>query len=346
MRKIKTGIAGFGISSKVFHAPFLHLHEGYEITNFLERNKNESSALYPYAKIVRNFEELLASDAELIVITTPNNTHFNYAAEALQAGKHVVLEKPFTLNSAEGKSLTGLAAASGKLLSVYHNRRYVSDFLTIKKILNNNLLGEVHEYIARYDRYRAEAREGAWREKPLPGSGILFDLGPHLIDQALQLFGFPKTIYADIRKQRPHAVVDDYFEIWMDYGNLKVTLHAGMLVREMGPRYLIHGHKGSFVKSGEDPQEALLRKGIAPGTADWGQEPEEFYGLLHTETENGVIRKTIPSEKGNYKYYYDNLYNSIVHGAPLKETAEHGLNTIKIIEKAIQSNEEGRKIEI
>jgi len=346
MKKIKTGIAGFGISAQVFHAPFLHFHPGYDITAFLERNKNESSTLYPYAKIVRSIDELLNSDTELIVITTPNDTHFDYASKALNAGKHVVLEKPFTLNTMEGKELVEISRRSKGVLSVYHNRRYVSDYLTIKSILEKKLLGNVHEFIARYDRYRFEARPGAWREKPIPGSGILFDLGPHLIDQALSLFGFPQTIYADIRMQRPHAVTDDYFELWLDYGNLKLSLHAGMLVREMGPRYLIHGDKGSFLKPGEDPQEALLRKGIMPNQPDWGKEPESAYGIIHTQTSSGVIRETIPSERGNYMFYYDNLYETIVNGAELKEKPEHGYNTIKIIELALQSHKEGKKIEV
>lgn len=344
MKKIKTGIAGFGISAKVFHAPFLHLHPGYEITHFLERNKSESDRLYPYAQIVRSYDELLDADTDLIVITTPNDTHYEYATKALKAGKHVVVEKPFTLTSEEAKELVWLSKTSKGVLSVYHNRRYVSDFLTIKKILEENRLGKVHEYIGRFDRYRAEARPGAWREQPVPGSGILYDLGPHLIDQAIQLFGMPQSVYADIRRQRPHAVTDDYFELWLDYGHLKVTLHAGMLIREMGPRYLIHGDKGSFVKPGDDPQEALLRQGVMPDTPNWGAEPESSWGILHTENPNGIIREKIPSEKGNFGQYYNNLYETIINGAGLKEKPEDGYRTIKIIELAIQSYQKGQKM--
>jgi predicted dehydrogenase len=171
----------------------------------------------------------------------------------------------------------------------------------------------------------------------LPGSGILFDLGPHLIDQILYLFGIPSSIAADIRLQRPHAKVDDYFDLRLDYGSLKVVLQAGMLVREPGPRYLIHGTKGSFVKSGEDPQEALLRAGALPVGDDWGKEPEDIYGILHTELDGKIVREKYPSLKGDYAAYYKNVYESIVHGKPVRERIEHGYNTIRIIELANES---------
>jgi scyllo-inositol 2-dehydrogenase (NADP+) len=344
-QRIKTGLVGFGISAKVFHAPFLTSNKQYELVSVVERNKAESKEKYPFAEVVKNMEALLQDDRiELVVITTPNETHFPYAKAALEAGKHVVLEKPLTNTSAEARELVEIAANSGKVLSVYQNRRYVSDFLTICDILDKKLLGEVHTFEGHYDRYRSEARPNAWREAAKPGSGILYDLGPHLLDQVLYFFGLPQTITADIRLQRPHAKVDDYFDLRLDYGFLKVILQAGMLVREPGPRYLVHGTQGSFVKYGEDPQEARLRAGEPPTGDDWGKEPEAFYGLLHTEVNGKLLREKVPSHTGSYGKYYENLYDTIVHHAPVKEKPEHGYNTIRLIELAFESHQQQRTI--
>ncbi|NII27254.1 oxidoreductase [Pseudoflavitalea sp. X16] len=336
---IRVGLVGFGISATVFHAPFFVTLPEYELVAVLERTKNESQKKYPFVRVVRSIEELVADPSiDLIVITTPNETHFPYSKAALQAGKHVVVEKPFTNTTAEAKELVELAATSGKILSVYQNRRYVSDFLTIRDLLDKKLLGDVHEFEGHYDRYRAEARPNAWREAEKPGSGILYDLGAHLIDQVLYLFGLPQSITADIRQQRPHAKVDDYFDLRLNYGFTKVILHAGMLVREPGPRYMIHGTIGSFVKYGEDPQEARLRAGALPEGEDWGQEPAAIYGLLHTEVNGELVRQQIPSQAGDYGLYYKNLYNTIVHQAQLLEKPEHGYNTVRMIELAIESH--------
>jgi scyllo-inositol 2-dehydrogenase (NADP+) len=337
---IKVGLVGFGISAKVFHAPFITTNPQYQLVSVAERHKEESKEKYPGVQVVKSFEALLNNpEIDLIVITTPNETHFPYAKAALEAGKHVVLEKPATNTSAEAKQLLAIAQRSGKVLSIYQNRRYVSDFRTIAAILDLQLLGEVHTFEGHYDRFRPEARPQAWREHELPGSGILYDLGPHLLDQVLYLFGLPQTIAADIRQQRSHAKVDDYFDLRLNYGSLKVILQAGMLVREPGPRYLIHGNKGSFIKSGEDPQEALLRTGAIPTGDDWGKEADEIYGLLHTEKDGQVIRERYPSHKGNYAQYYQNLYDTIVNKAPIREKAEHGYNTIRLIELAFESSQ-------
>jgi scyllo-inositol 2-dehydrogenase (NADP+) len=340
MRRLKTGVVGFGKSARVFHVPFLRtLKDEFEITTVLERHAEESKKILPEVNVVRTIDELVADkNVELVVITTPNTTHFEYASKALKARKHVVLEKPFTNTIEEAEKLVNLAKETGLILSVYQNRRYVSDFLTIRDILDNNMLGTVHEFIATYDRFRPAAIANAWREAPIEGSGILYDLGPHIIDQALQLFGNPETITADIRHQRAHAKVDDYFNIWLNYGFLKVVLHSGMLVREQGPRYMIHGTNGSFIKHGEDPQEEKLRAGELPVGEDWGQEPESSYGILHTEINGEVIKKRIPSRKGDFGQYYRNIYNTIVNGTPLSERPEDGYNTIRIIELAIESN--------
>ena len=194
------------------------------------------------------------------------------------------------------------------------------------------------EFEGHYDRYRPGQKANAWREENKPGSGILYDLGAHLVDQALVLFGIPETITADIRLQRPHSRVDDYFDLRLDYGFTKVILSSGMLVREAGPKYMIHGIMGSFIKYGEEPQEALLKAGVLPNTPHWGEEPVDHWGLLHTEINGKVIKEKYPSLPGSFGMYYQNLYETIVNGAPLREKPEHGFNTIRMIELAVESN--------
>jgi scyllo-inositol 2-dehydrogenase (NADP+) len=337
---MKTGVVGFGAAAQFMHLPFLETNAKFELTTILQRQGFTAAERYPSVKIVRSLEDMLSDDAiELIVITTPNDSHFDYAWRALDAGKHVVVEKPFTIGSGDAKKLIGHAKAKNRVLSIYHNRRYVADFLTIRQLLMENKLGEIVEFEAHYDRYRPEQRPHAWREENKPGSGILYDLGSHLIDQAFCLFGLPKYVTADIRNQRPHARTTDYFELWLDYDFTKVILKSGMLVRELGPRYSIHGRLGSFLKYGEDPQEVLLRKGILPTGLYWGKESEEYYGLLNTEVNGEIIREKYPSLAGNYGRFYDDLYQTIRYSEVLKVKPEHGFNTIRLIELATESHE-------
>lgn len=344
--QVNTCIIGFGISGQIFHAPFLINHPKYNWTSVVERKTNNAEVFNPKIITYRSVEEALTNnDTELFIITSPNETHFSYAKQILNAGKHVVIEKPFTNTADEAKELIELSRKTGKVLSVYHNRRYVSGYLTIKDILSKNLLGDIVEYETHFNRYRPEAKPNAWRETESPGSGILYDLGSHLIDQALSLFGLPKFITADIRKQRPHAKVDDYFDIRLDYNFTKVILKAGMLVREAGPRYMVHGTKGSFIKHGDDPQENALRNGLMPAGDDWGREPIADDGLIHTEIDGAVIKERIATKPGNFGMYYTNLYDSIANSGPLKEKPEHGYNTIKLIELAFESNNKKSAVE-
>ena len=342
---MKTGVVGYGVAAQFMHLPFLITNPDYQLQTILQRHGNEAGEKYPSVKIVRSLDEMLYDESlELVIITTPNDTHFDYAWRALEAGKHVVLEKPFTITSSEAKKLIIQAEKKERILSVYQNRRYVSDFLTIRKLLKEKLLGKPVEFEAHYDRYRPERRHNAWREENTPGSGILYDLGAHLIDQAFCLFGLPRYVTADIRIQRAHARTTDYFELWLDYDFTKIILKAGMLVRESGPRYAIHGISGSFIKYGEDPQEALLRKGILPIAVDWGRESEDIFGLLHTEIDGEIIKEKYPSLAGNYGGFYIDLYNTIRKGEPLKVKPEHGFNVIRMIELATESNEKKCRI--
>ena len=345
---ISTAVISYGISARTFHIPFISTNPHFSLDVILERSGETAMEKFPTVQIAKSLEEVLSNEKiDLVVIASPNTTHFLYAKAALLAGKHVVVEKPFTNNTAEAMELVELSRSTGKLCAVFHNRRYVADFLTMKSIIETGLIGEPREFFAHYDRYRPDPRTyGLWREEALPGSGVFYDLGPHLIDQALMLFGKPKSITADIRKLKAYSKVDDYFDLKLDYGNLIVTLHSSMLVREMGPRYMLHGTKGSFIKSGEDPQEELLKAGVIPTSADWGKEEEKNFGLLHTEVDGKIIREIYPSLQGGFGMFYKNLQQSIENGTPSTETPEHGYNVIKLIELAFESSDKKVSVEV
>lgn len=344
---IQTAIIGFGLAGKFIHSPFLKTQpERFYVESILERSKSESKELFPLAKIGRSMDELLKNPKlELVVITSPNDTHFPYAKAALKAGKHVVVDKPFTIHSSEALELIEISKSVQRTISVFQNRRYDADFLTIQEILSQHILGDIHEFTARYDRYNPTIKPNAWREESQPGCGVLYDLGSHILDQALCLFGLPKTITADINQQRKGAKTPDQFDIRLDFGFTKAYLKSSMLVRELGPRYTINGTQGTFTKFGIDPQEDLLRKNQMPNEIEnWGAEDPEFYGILSTEMNNEKNHKKYTSRNGHYGLYYKNLFETIRHGKELREKPEHGYNTIKLIELAEKSALEKRTI--
>jgi scyllo-inositol 2-dehydrogenase (NADP+) len=348
MQPIKTALCSFGMSGWVFHAPFIHLHEGFELYAVFERTKNLAEEKYPGIKTFRSLEAMLADDEiELVIVNTPNYTHFDYAKQALLAGKHVVVEKPFTNTAAEAEELIALAAKQNKKLSVYQNRRWDSDFKTAQKVVDQKLLGQVVEAEIHFDRFNQNLSPKQHKETPGPGAGILPDLGPHLIDQALQLFGMPTAIFADATNMRPISQVEDYMELLLFYNDLRVRLKGSYLVREALPAYIFHGSKGSFIKPRADVQEADLQKGRNLRDADWGTEPEAGKGLLHTDKDGqNIIREYIVSEKGNYMSYYNGIYDALRNDKPLPVIAEDGLNVVRIIETAFTSVAEKRIIEL
>lgn len=344
---INTALCSFGMSGLVFHSPFLTINPHFNFYAVWERSKNVAAQKYPQVKTYRTLESMLADElVELVIVNTPNYTHYEYAKKALEAGKHVVVEKPFTINVAEAKELIALAKQQNKILSVYQNRRYDSDYKTLKKVIDDKVLGELVEVEMHFDRYREELSPKQHKEIPGPGTGTLYDLGSHLIDQALQLFGKPEKIFADIRIIRPHSLVDDYFELLLYYPKLRVRLKASYAVREALPGYILHGLKGSFIKPKTDVQETMLQQGIMPGGKDWGTEPETEKGLLHTEIEGKIIREYIPSFQGNYNDYYNAIYESIRNHKPVPVTAEEGMAVIDIIETAFESSKVERVIDL
>ncbi|CAI5711592.1 unnamed protein product [Hyaloperonospora brassicae] len=309
--KIRVGLVGFGTGASVFHAPLLLSSRDVELTHVLERSSSNSQKLSPAPRIVRSMDELLATTVQLVVISTPTTVHFAQAKQALEAKRHVVVEKPLCVTAAQAQELCAIAEANNVLFSVFHNRRFDSDFLTVKALLAHDRLGHVQQFVVHYDRFRPTMK-GYWKEKAGLCGGVLYDLGSHLTDQALLLFGQPDSVQADVQIQREGAETDDYFRLEFTYDEFperKVVLSAGMLVEVPGPRYTVVGTKGTFVKYGEDGQEDALRAGKRPGDAGWGQDPESSFGTF-TDAITGATR-VIPSERGCYEVYYTNIAAAI-----------------------------------
>jgi scyllo-inositol 2-dehydrogenase (NADP+) len=346
MKKIKTGLLSYGMSGKVFHAPFLNSHPGYELVGAWERSNKNIQQDYLSAKSFDSLEELLGSGAELVVVNTPVATHFEYTKAALNGGKHVLVEKSFTTNADEAIELDELAKSKGLKLCVYQNRRWDSDFLTVKKVLDEGLLGDIIEAEIRFDRYNPLLSPKAHKEIAEPGAGVLWDLGSHIVDQALQLFGFPEAVYGDLRKTRENSLIDDDFSIVLYYPDKRVKLHAGFFVREAVPSYAMHGKNGSFLKERADVQEDQLKAGVKPGDTTYGVEPKDKEGLLHTEIDGELTRKKIMTEKGNFMELYDELYDAIANDKPVPVPANEGVMTMKIIDAVQLSSRELKIIEV
>lgn len=344
---IQVGLAAYGMSGKVFHAPLLTAHPGFQLRKVVERSHRYAEERYPDVEIVKDFRYILEDETiALVIVNTPEHTHFEMAREALLAGKHVVVEKAFTTTSQEAQDLIDLSREKGKMLSVFQNSRWHGDFMTIRKIVENNLLGQLVEYEAHYDRYRNFIQPDSWKEQPGRGVGVLYNLGSHMIDQALLLFGWPQAVMADIRIQRPGGKVDDNFELILFYEQLKVTLKSSYLVREKGPRYQLYGTDGAFIKYGTDPQEALLQAGHSPLSAGWGAEPEQYWGKLNTQLQGLHFEGKIETMHGNYLGYYDNIYAVIREQQALAVKPEQAMQTIAVIEAAMKSNQEKRVVSL
>jgi scyllo-inositol 2-dehydrogenase (NADP+) len=336
---INVGIVGFGLSGRYFFSPYFDVSPHYRIVAVQTTQKDVLHQEYPEVQAVDQIDELLNNPLiDLVVVASPNPTHFDYARRALLAGKHVIVEKPFTCTSDEAQLLDEIAQQCGKVLAPFHNRRWDSDFLTIQSLISEGKLGEILEIESHFDRFRPLHDRVEWKNIPAPGSGVLFDLGPHLIDQALTLFGKPEGIYADLRIQRKHGKVIDYFDLQLYYRKLKVILKAGVFVKEGGPRFVLHGRKGSFVKYGLDMQEERLRSGLKPFDS-LGADPPERYGILNIEQEGETIREALPTIPGNYMAYFDNVYEAMTQNIALKVQPSEAIQVIKVIETAYRSSE-------
>lgn len=339
---IDVGLIGFGLAGRTFHAPTLSCVPGLRLAAILQRRGDEASKMYPGVRVVRSLEELLAMEQiRLAIVATPNASHFELARRCLEAGRNVIIDKPFATTYREAAELAELAQRAGLLLSVYHNRRWDGDFMTVQQLASAETLGHIALYESHFDRFRPAPRPNAWRERAERGSGALFDLGPHLIDQALLLFGVPEAVSADVRIERQGAVIDDAFDVTLYYPGRRAVLRASMLACAPGPRFLIHGARGSYVKYGLDPQEAALRRGEKPDQAHWGEEAEESWGTLSVLEGDAVRSRQIPTAAGDYRRFYENVRDAIAGTAALGVTLQQALRVMRVLELAQESSRNG-----
>jgi scyllo-inositol 2-dehydrogenase (NADP+) len=336
---IECGLIGFGLGGRAFHAPFLASVPGLRLAAALQRKGNDAAAIYPKAKIVRTLEELLAIPSiQLIAISTPNDTHAPLTKACLEARKDVVLDKPFATTLAEAQELAKLAKKTGRFLTVYQERRLDGDFQTLEKMISDGELGRVIRFEETFDRCRPAIRD-SWKEKPGPGTGVFYDLGPHLLDHALKLFGPPEMLLADIRSERDGAPNDDAFDATFYYANgLRAYLSSTTLAPIARPHFRVLGTKGSYVKQGLDPQEALLRSGKPVGGDDWGMEKEEEWGTLAQFDVTNTSQRKIPTLRGDYRKFYENVRDVLLGKAKPLVTLEEALHVMYALELAVESS--------
>ncbi len=342
MKAIPSALLSYGMSGRIFHAPFLEIHPGFELVGSYERSQKNIQKAYPGTYSYDSLEEVIQDeDIELIIVNTPIPTHFDYASKALRAGKHVVVEKAFTNSTAEAIELQKIAQEVGKHIFVYQNRRWDSDFLTVKKVYDSGQLGDIVEAEFHFDRYNGAKSPKMHKELPGPGAGIIFDLGPHIIDQALYLFGKPTHVFADLRKTRPGTEVDDLFEILLYYPEMRVRLKAGYYFKVPIPAFQLHGKLGSFIKTRSDRQEADLDAGRKPEGDSWGQESPNDFGVIQVD---GGNPERVPSEKGNFMAFYENVFQTLRASESPAVGVQEGINSMRIIDAAIESSREKKVI--
>ena len=343
MTTIGVGLIGYGLAGATFHAPLIAAVPSLRIAAVATSRSEHARSLGEDVRIVADAHALAADpDIDLIVIASPNETHFPLARAGLLAGKHVVVDKPLALDVGEADALIALSRETGRLLSVFHNRRWDGDFLTARRLIESGRLGEVMLYEGRWDRFRPAIKQG-WRERPAEGAGLLNDLGPHLIDQALQLFGLPEALSADVAVQRAEAAVDDYFELVLHYGPMRAILSASTLVAAPRPRFSVHGTKASFVKHGLDPQEAALKAGRMPSDDGFGADDPALFGTL---TDGEGTAETVPTESGRYLGYYGGIAAALLDGASVPVDPSDARDGLRIIELARLSALEGMRLRL
>ncbi|MDR5855855.1 oxidoreductase [Caballeronia sp. LZ062] len=338
---LKVGLMGYGLAGATFHAPVIEHCGRAKVAAIATSQAERALADYPDARIVADFDALIAlTDVPCVVIATPNDTHFDLAHRALSAGKHVVVDKPVTLSARDARTLADLAAERGLLFAPFHNRRWDGDFLTVRTLIESGRLGRITHYESHFDRFRPKVPQ-RWREEAARGGGLLFDLGPHLIDQALTLFGAPQTVTAFVKAHRDHAHAPDYVHLVLGYADKEVVLHASALAALEPPRFSIHGTRGSYVKTGLDVQEDQLRSGMRPGNPEFGKNPP---GLLREVDGDHDLRHQFATRDGAYVEFYRALAASVTDGKPFPVTPQDAVDVMTVIELAMQSEREGRRV--
>jgi len=337
---IEVGLVGFGLAGRAFHAPVIRAVPGLHLAAIVQRSGTAAAEKYPDVRIVRSLDELLSiEEIRLVVIATPNETHYPFARQCLEAGRDVIVDKPFATTLEEAKVLVQLAKKTGRFLTVYHNRRYDADFQAIRQLVEAGTLGRIVRFETAYDRYRPQLKPGAWREAARPGSGILFDIAPHLIDHAFVLFGLPEAVTADVRIERESALADDTFDITLHYPNsMRAVLRSSILAAAQRPRFVLLGTQGSFVKQTFDPQEMNLRRGYIPEDKPWGCEPEENWGVLTIPKGDRFEQRRIPSATCDYRDYYSNVRDAILGRAEPAVTPKYALDVMRTLELARESS--------
>lgn len=358
---IRTAVLGYGFAGRIFHSPFVHAVPGLELTAIVQRHGDNAAGDYPSARILRSVEEAFADPAiDLIVVATPNDSHVEMATRALQAGKHVVVDKPVAATSAEVLALMALAKQQGKVLAPFHNRRFDGDFLTVRKLITEGKLGRIALVDSHFDRFRPIQRKNTWKEVGGGTNGVLFDLGPHLVDQALALFGTPKSITASVRQERDVTAIEDAFDIALEFAppvaarGIRYECHATMIAAEPAPRFRVNGTLGSYVKFGLDPQEGALLGGARPeelgSPRAWLPEAGSEWGTLSVAPDPAdptrLERSRFPTVVGDYRKFYANVRDAIRGDAPLVVSPEDSYRTIRLLELALQSSDHNHTLPV
>lgn len=343
---LNVALVGYGYVGKTFHAPLIAATPGFALHTVVSSDPAKVAADHPDARVVADLADALADPAiDLVVVATPNELHAPQTLAALAAGKHVVVDKPFALDAAQAREMADAAGAANKLLAVFHNRRWDSDFLTLQRLIADGTLGEVVQFESHFDRFRPQVRD-RWRERAGPGAGAWMDLGPHLLDQALVLFGEPLAIAADIGVQREGPMgrigTDDYFHVTLRYPTLRVILHGSLLTAASDLRMAAHGTKASFIKHGLDPQEAQLKAGMTPGASGWGRDSR--HGVLTTVEDDVQVHTPVRPEVSGYRQFYAGVREAILHGAPSPVPVAEALRVMELLELAREASDERREL--
>ena len=340
---VQVGLIGYGLAGSVFHAPLIQHTPGLALHSIVSSQRDRLLRTFTDVSIHEEAASLLADPVvDAVVIATPNAQHAPLALAALRAGKHVLVDKPFALSSAEAAAVIDAARAAERVVTVFQNRRFDADFLTLRSVLDSGALGRIAEVHSHFDRFRPQVRD-RWRESDVPGSGLWMDLGPHLLDQMLQLFGWPEAITADIDAQREGARSDDYFHAVLHYRGLRAIVHAGSLVAASAPRFAVHGSQGSYLKEGLDVQEDQLRQGIAPGAPGWGLDP--LHGQrVQVDGDGRVHRHSVDNALGDYRRFYAAFRDALQGEGEPPVTAEQALQLMRLLEAGRESADTGRRV--
>ncbi len=342
---IPVGLIGYGLAGRVFHAPVLQQVAGLRLAAVMDRHGEGAARTLTGVRVVRSVAELLADQAiRLVIVATPNDSHAQIARQCLEAGRDVVVDKPLAASVEDAAAIVETARRHHRLVTVFQNRRWDGDFLTLRRLLAAHRCGRVVRVSSRFDRFRPARREGAWREQPGPGAGVLVDLGPHLVDQALVLFGLPEAVTGDVRIEREGAVVDDAFDLVLHYPGLRVCLGATMLAAARGPRFEVHGTEGSWVKHHLDPQEERLARGERTPDVFATPEPRERWGTLTLAVAEGLRAEAVPTDPGDYRHFYENVRDALAGTSSLEVTPQQALEVLRILELARESSHARRTL--